>query len=71
MVRFAASFPEPQIVSTLSTQLSWCNFLEIIALERIVERDDYGEIWRIERSRVRTPRDEGPGRSSAEPQTSL
>ena len=30
MMRFAESFPDDEIVSTLSRQLSWSHFLEII-----------------------------------------
>lgn len=33
MVRFAEVFPDKRIVSTLSTQLGWSHFLEIIPLE--------------------------------------
>ncbi len=38
MVRFAEAFPDPQIVSTLSKQLSWSHFVEIIALDDPLRR---------------------------------
>ena len=56
MIRFAEVFPEEQIVSTLSRQLSWSHFVEIIPLEEDLKRDFYGEMCRIERWSVRTLR---------------
>ena len=54
MVRFAEVFPDPKIVSTLWTQLSWSKFREIIALKDPLKRDFYAEMCRLERWDVRT-----------------
>jgi predicted nuclease of restriction endonuclease-like (RecB) superfamily len=56
MVRFAEAFPDPQIVSTLSRQLSWSHFVEIIPFEDPLKRDYYAEMCRLERWSVRTLR---------------
>jgi len=56
MVRFAEIFPEGKIVSTLSRQLSWSHFVEIIPLKGDIQRDFYAEMGRIERWSVRTLR---------------
>jgi predicted nuclease of restriction endonuclease-like (RecB) superfamily len=56
MIRFAEVFPEDQIVSTLSTQLSWSHFVEIIPLKDELQRDFYAEMCRLERWSVRTLR---------------
>lgn len=37
-----------RIVATLSQQLSWSHFCEIIPLEKSLHRDFYGELCRIE-----------------------
>lgn len=56
MIKFAESFPDEQIVSTLSTQLTWSHFLEIIPVEDSLKRDFYAEMCRLERWSVRTLR---------------
>jgi predicted nuclease of restriction endonuclease-like (RecB) superfamily len=56
MVSFAEAFPEGKIVSTLSRQLSWSHFVEIIPLKDDLQRDFYAEMCRIERWSVRTLR---------------
>ena len=56
MIRFAEGFPAKQIVSTLSTQLGWSHFVEIIPLKDELQRDFYAEMCRIERWSVRTLR---------------
>ena len=56
MIRFAGGFPAKQIVSTLSTQLGWSHFVEIIPLKDELQRDFYAEMCRIERWSVRTLR---------------
>jgi len=56
MVRFAEVFPDSQIVSTLSRQLGWSHFLEIIPLQDDLQRDFYAEMCRVERWSVRTLR---------------
>jgi len=44
MVRFAEVFPEGKILSTLSRQLSWSDFVEIIPLKGDIQRDFYAEM---------------------------
>ncbi|CAN5760021.1 PDDEXK nuclease domain-containing protein [soil metagenome] len=61
IVRFAEVFPELEIVQTLSAQLSWSHFVEIIKLEDQLKRDFYAEMCRIERWSVRTLRDKVQG----------
>ncbi|WP_448285900.1 PDDEXK nuclease domain-containing protein [Phormidesmis priestleyi] len=56
MIRFAEVFPDIQIVSTLSRQLAWSHFLEIIYLKEPLQREFYAEMCRIERWSVRTLR---------------
>jgi predicted nuclease of restriction endonuclease-like (RecB) superfamily len=56
MIRFAEVFPTEQIVSTLSTQLGWSHFVEIVPLKDELQRDFYAQICRIERWSVRTLR---------------
>jgi len=41
MLRFAESFPDANIVSTLSRQLAWSHFLELIYLKDPLQRDFY------------------------------
>jgi hypothetical protein len=56
MIKFAGVFPDEEIVSTLSRQLSWSHFVEIIPLKNDVQRDFYAEMCRIEWWGVRTLR---------------
>jgi predicted nuclease of restriction endonuclease-like (RecB) superfamily len=56
MVRFAEVFSDQRIVSTLSRQLGWSHFVEIIPLKTDLERDFYAEMCRVERWSVRTLR---------------
>ncbi|WP_440593355.1 PDDEXK nuclease domain-containing protein, partial [Schlesneria sp.] len=56
MVQFAESFSDPEIVATLSRQLSWSHFVELIPLEDRLKRDFYAEMCRVERWSVRTLR---------------
>lgn len=53
MIRFAEAFPQEQIVSTLSTQLGWSHFVEIIPLKDEFQREFYAEMCRVERWSVR------------------
>ena len=53
-IRSAEIFPDEQIVSTLSAQLSWPHFLEIIPLRDLLQRGFYAEMCRVERWSVRT-----------------
>jgi predicted nuclease of restriction endonuclease-like (RecB) superfamily len=55
-VQFAQFFPDPAIVSTLSTQLSWSHFIELLPIKDPLARDFYAEMCRIERWDVRTLR---------------
>jgi len=56
MTRFAEFFPNEQTVATLSRQLSWSHFVEIIPLKDELQRDFYAEMSRIENWSVRTLR---------------
>jgi len=56
MVRFAEVFPEENIVVTLSRQLGWSHFVEIVPIKNELQRDFYAEMCRIERWSVRTLR---------------
>ncbi|MGB5218846.1 MAG: PDDEXK nuclease domain-containing protein [Smithella sp.] len=61
MIRFAEVFPDEAIVSTLSRQLGWSHFKEIIYLEETLRRDFYAEMCRMERWSVRTLRNKVGG----------
>jgi len=54
MVRFAEVFHDERIAQTLSAQLSWSHFVEIIPLDDPLKRDFYPEICRVERWSTRT-----------------
>jgi len=56
MIKFAGVFPNKNIVSTLSAQLSWSHFVEIIPLKDEIQRDFYAEMCRVEYWSVRTLR---------------
>jgi len=56
MVQFSEYFPEFQIVSALSAQLSWSHFVEILTQKDQLKRDFYAEMCRIENWSVRTLR---------------
>jgi predicted nuclease of restriction endonuclease-like (RecB) superfamily len=56
MLKFAELFPDEQIVATLSQQLSWSHFVEILPLKESLRRDFYAEMCRIEKWNVRTLR---------------
>lgn len=60
-MRFAEAFPDGEIVSTLSRQLSWSHFLDIIYLKKPLQRDFYAEMCRVERWSVRTLREKISG----------
>lgn len=57
MVQFSEVFPDAQIVATLSRELSWSHFIEILPLKQPLEREFYAEMCRIERWGVRTLRE--------------
>ena len=56
MIRFAEVFPDLEIVSTLSRQLAWSHFLEIIYQQDSLAREFYAEMCRVEQWSVRTLR---------------
>jgi predicted nuclease of restriction endonuclease-like (RecB) superfamily len=56
MMRLAEAFPDEEILSTLSKELSWSHFVEILALDDPLQRDFYAEMCRIERWSVRVLR---------------
>ena len=49
MARFAEWVTDEHIVSTLSTQLSWSHFVELLPIKDPLARDFYAEMCRIER----------------------
>jgi len=53
MIQFAEEFPEEQIVATVSRQLGWSHFIEIIPLKDSLQREFYCEMCRCERWSVR------------------
>ncbi len=61
MVRFAEVFPNEKIVSTLSRQLGWSHFKEIIYLDESLRRDFYAQMCSLERWSVRTLRNKVGG----------
>jgi predicted nuclease of restriction endonuclease-like (RecB) superfamily len=56
MVQFAKIFPDDRIVATLSRQLSWSHFVEILTVKDALARDFYAEMCRMENWSVRTLR---------------
>jgi len=56
-IRFAEVFSDLEIVSTLSRQLGWSHFLDILYLKDPLQRDFYAEMCRIERWSVRKLRE--------------
>ena len=56
MIRFAEVFPDREIVASLMRQLTWTHFIELMPLDKPLERDFYGEMCRVERWSVRTLR---------------
>lgn len=61
MVQFYDFFPNQEIVSTLSRQLSWSHFVEVLPIKDGLKRDFYAEMCRIENWSVRTLRDKIAG----------
>ncbi len=56
MMRFAAVFPNREIISALLRQLSWTQFLAIIYLKDSLQHDFYADMYRVERWGTRTLR---------------
>ncbi len=61
MVKFSEYFPTLQIVQTLSGQLSWSHFLEILQLKDELKRNFYTEMCRLEQWSVRILREKIDG----------
>lgn len=61
MIRFAETFSDEPIVSTLWRQLSWSHFKEIIYINDPLKRDFYAEMCRLERWSVRALREKIDG----------
>jgi predicted nuclease of restriction endonuclease-like (RecB) superfamily len=61
MIRFAEVFPDEQIVSTLSSQLGWSHFVQIIPLKDDLQREFYAAMSRIEGWSVRQLREKISG----------
>ncbi|MFO0955878.1 MAG: PDDEXK nuclease domain-containing protein [Isosphaeraceae bacterium] len=61
MTRLAETFPDRTAVATLSQQLGWSHFVELLLLKDPLRRDFYAEMCRIERWSVRTLRDKIDG----------
>jgi hypothetical protein len=49
MVQFATTFPDEQIVVSLSRQLSWSHFVTLLPLKNPLQREYYAQICSIER----------------------
>lgn len=60
-LRFSEVFPDFEIVSTLSRQLTWSHFQDIIYLKDDLKRQFYIETCRLERWSVRTLREKIQG----------
>jgi hypothetical protein len=56
MMKFTEAFPHEEIVATLSQQLSWSHFRELLPLDKPLQREFYAEMYRMEGWRVRTLR---------------
>ncbi len=56
MARFAEWIADEQILATLSTQLSWSHFVELLPIKDPLAREFYAEMCRIERWDVRSLR---------------
>jgi len=56
MVRFAEWMTDERIVATLSQELSWSHFIELLPIKEPLARDFYAEMCRVERWDVRTLR---------------
>lgn len=61
MIQFAEVFPVQEIVSTLSRQLGWSHFVEIVPLKDQLQREFYAEMCRLERWSVRVLREKIQG----------
>ena len=57
MMQLAVRYPERAIVATLSRQLGWSHFVEIIPIDDPLKREFYAEMCRVHRWSVRALRD--------------
>lgn len=57
MLRFTEAFPDLQIVSTASRQLSWSHFMELAYVKDTLKRDFYFEMCRVEGWSIRALRE--------------
>jgi predicted nuclease of restriction endonuclease-like (RecB) superfamily len=57
MVQFAFAFVDVRIVATLSRQLGWSHFVELIPIKDALARDFYAELCRVEKWSVRQLRE--------------
>jgi predicted nuclease of restriction endonuclease-like (RecB) superfamily len=57
MVQFSTTFPDPEIVATLSRQLGWSHFVELLPIKDHMKREFYSEMCRVERWSVRELRE--------------
>lgn len=58
MMQMATFFPDPEIVSTLSTQLSWSHFVELLSIEDPEKRHFYAQKIAIEQWSVHFTREQ-------------
>jgi len=61
MRQFSELFPDIEIVASLTQQLTWTHFVEILPIKDQLNRDFYAEMCRIERWSVRTLRQKVQG----------
>ncbi len=61
MMQFATVFPDFEIVSMASTQLSWSHFVELLPLKDDLQREFYLQLCRYERWNVKQLRDKIDG----------
>lgn len=61
MIKFFEVFPDFKIVATVSQQLGWSHFIEIIPMDNPLKREFYIELCHVERWSVRTLRDKVQG----------
>lgn len=57
MIQFYEAFTEKEIVATLSQQLTWSHFVELISIENELKREFYATMCSKERWSVRTLRE--------------
>lgn len=53
MIKFARLFPDREIVSTLSRQLSWSHFVIVCSIDNELKREFYAEMCRVQKWSVR------------------